>query len=154
MICQHCNSREATKNTYIDYAGTKMNVYVCDECYKRINDKNVIADAFKSSFFEPEEIEIRCEKCKTTLSDFEETLYLGCENCYKVFANEIARKALEINGKNVYVGKIPPKLVSKIARANELNQLKSKYRDLVNAGKVHEANKVRERIFTIEGGVL
>jgi len=154
MICQHCNCREATTNTYIDFAGSKMNVYVCDECYRRINEKNAVADAFKASFFEPEEIEVRCEKCKTTLSDFEETLYVGCENCYRVFASEINRKVLEINGKNVYVGKIPPKLVSKISRASELSQLKNKYIELVNKGKVQEANKVRERIYTIEGGVL
>ena len=84
----------------------------------------------------------------------EETLYVGCENCYKVFKNEISKKLLEIDGKNVYVGKIPPKLVSKISRKNELAQLKEKYRELVDSGHVSEANKVRDKIFSIEGGVL
>ena len=154
MICGHCNCREATTTTYIDYLDRKIMVYVCEDCYRRLNEKTDISSAFKASFFEPEDIEIRCEKCKTTLSDFEETLYVGCENCYKVFANEISKKVSELNGKNIYVGKVPIKLISKISRSSELSRLKERYRELVSAGKVSEANRVRERIYKIEGGVL
>lgn len=151
MLCQMCKSKEASIIKKIDLGSGVIETYICDDCALRMSSKNVFNEKYREDFWGSAEQEIRCEKCKTTLSDFEETLYVGCENCYKAFASEIAKKAQEIHGKNVYVGKVPAKLVSKISRANELEQLKSKLALAERDGNIVEAKKLRAKIFSIGG---
>lgn len=48
-----------------------------------------------------------CPKCGTKLSQFYKTSMLGCENCYKIFAAELAPVLKNMQGKTVHKGKTP-----------------------------------------------
>lgn len=62
-----------------------------------------------------------CSKCFTTLKDFVDTGFLGCENCYKVFKNEIESfvKSCQISTK--HVGKIYATNLSNEQKIRELS---------------------------------
>ncbi len=48
-----------------------------------------------------------CGTCKTGLSYFLKTGYLGCPDCYKNFEREIESGILKIQGSTFHVGKKP-----------------------------------------------
>jgi len=45
-------------------------------------------------------LELSCERCGTTLKEFKRTNFLGCANCYDVFANSIECIYLEEYGRS------------------------------------------------------
>ena len=49
----------------------------------------------------------RCPKCKTLLSDFLNTGYLGCPECYRAFEDEIAFSLKRIQGSTENKGRRP-----------------------------------------------
>lgn len=153
MLCQMCKSREATTKIFLSHGVIPVETCLCSDCEKRVSSKNIFTEKYSKNFWGSESPEIRCEICKTTLSDFEETLYVGCENCYRVFAREVSKHALELNGKNVYVGKIPPKLINRISRSAEIKQLTRRYNDCLVSGDIDEAKKLRAKILSI-GGIV
>lgn len=48
-----------------------------------------------------------CSVCGRRLSEFYDTGYLGCENCYKEFEKEITASLKKIQGGTFHVGKKP-----------------------------------------------
>ena len=49
----------------------------------------------------------RCGRCGTTLEQFYSTSLLGCENCYRAFAEELAPLLKKLHGVTVHAGKTP-----------------------------------------------
>ena len=48
-----------------------------------------------------------CPRCKTILSDYVETGYLGCPECYRAFGDEIEYSLKRIQGQTENKGKRP-----------------------------------------------
>ncbi|MBQ0017386.1 MAG: UvrB/UvrC motif-containing protein, partial [Clostridiales bacterium] len=64
-----------------------------------VNVNEFINDDFEYS--EP----LFCPKCYTNLKDFVSNGFLGCENCYKVFRDEIENYINTLQVSNVHIGK-------------------------------------------------
>ena len=67
--------------------------------------------------------ELTCPQCKTRLSDLLETGYVGCSNCYKVFAKDLYNVIYNYHKADVHVGKKPDKIVSRARIQKEIEEL-------------------------------
>ncbi|MBE7087341.1 MAG: hypothetical protein E7369_03475 [Clostridiales bacterium] len=67
-----------------------------------------------------------CNGCRTRLSQFYKTGYLGCPECYVAFEKEITMALKNIQGKTVHVGKEPSISAEDKALLNRYRTLLSK----------------------------
>lgn len=111
MLCQHCNSKQATVKLERTLNGIKSTVHLCSSCYKKACGKNAaysaksIMDALLEggNTFAPV---LRCEVCGTTFADYDHDGLLGCACCYDAFKEQLLPIIARIHGKTTHVGKV------------------------------------------------
>ena len=64
-----------------------------------------------------------CSRCKTSLSDFFRTGFLGCVKCYQVFEDEIRQTLLKKQGAMNHTGKVSGKHISKVKIKEQIEKL-------------------------------
>ena len=91
-----------------------------------------------------------CPSCGTRLSDYYNTGYLGCPDCYKAFEKEILVSLKKIQGKTFHVGKKP--------KADSIDkELLKEYRLLLSAketagleGRFADMAKINRKLIEIQ----
>ena len=96
----------------IDRGYGEQKLAVCLVCAKNIDDKNSISKYSEffwggNTKFEQETKILICPRCGYKLEDVLNTCFVGCKDCYKLFADDIKLKLAKMQGKNVHVGKVP-----------------------------------------------
>ena len=92
--------------------GHKTELHLCKNCAKKFEDASDPDPAYENIFAPLGEYENLprnkiCPACKTTLKQFLETGYLGCEQCYREFEDEIEEVLKKVQGATLHVGKMP-----------------------------------------------
>jgi len=64
-----------------------------------------------------------CPKCKTRESDVQETSFVGCAHCYKVFRDTVSRIGYSYHGRLDHLGKVPSKAITKSQKLKEIEEL-------------------------------
>lgn len=64
-----------------------------------------------------------CKCCKTRLSDFLETGYVGCSQCYKLFEKDIMPMIYNFHKAVKHTGKRPERIASKALKQQEIEKL-------------------------------
>jgi protein arginine kinase activator len=110
--CKHCGNES---NYLFRSAITKevTDVFLCESCFQQyyggeplgmIGDEVVVKED-KTALFDKsiaeKLIEIKCQKCNTSLAEIGKTLKLGCESCYATFSDLLATAESQIEKKNV-----------------------------------------------------
>ncbi len=67
--------------------------------------------------------DLTCKCCKTRLSDFLETGYVGCAECYKLFEKDILQMLYNFHKSVKHTGKKPERVVSKAKKQQEITRL-------------------------------
>ena len=68
-------------------------------------------------------VEYQCKYCKTTLSDFLDTGFVGCAHCYDLFNKQAKEFAFDIHGRATHIGKFPSREVTKQSLRREIDRL-------------------------------
>ncbi len=121
MICEECNSREATCTIKVITGGESRLKHVCNECMQKFNrafTSGNIQDLLSSIFSaiipeldtksetENETIpEIVCNNCGMTYRQFKEKGRLGCPECYAAFRHELEPMLQQIHGRLYHAGR-------------------------------------------------
>ena len=116
MICQSCGLKEGVpRSFYRD--GVRVQGYFCADCRAKIMSSNefenplkVLNDVFIQFYNQSNqssENDIVCGVCRTRYSEFLETGYVGCAECYKQFAPYIQEIVYKVQQKAAHVGKNP-----------------------------------------------
>lgn len=111
---------------------------------------NAINELFKiktqmfrdDSFFE----DIECPKCKTRLSDFTDTSFVGCANCYKVFREAVRQSAFRYHGRVEHLGKIPALQIDRASKMKEIERLEKQKAQCVATEDYEQANVLKKKI--------
>lgn len=84
------------------------------------NNLKQVKDDWNNDFAEKE---LYCDCCGTSLSEFLNSGFVGCSECYKTFYNYLRDFTLDVHGRSVHTGKMPSKEATKAAKKREINKL-------------------------------
>ncbi len=92
----------------------------------------------------------KCTSCDFTLEDLQKVGRLGCPDCYRAFAGEIAQRLPSMHKGLVHMGYVPDGLVKQQALRNERSDLDAKLKAAVISENFEEAAKVKDLIDALE----
>lgn len=105
--------------------------------------KNEFDELFSNGYaFE----DVTCPKCKSRLSDVQETMMVGCSYCYKLFKDTIDRMAYRYHGKLGHVGKVPSRAVTRAEKMRELEALENQKKQAAAKEDYELANTLKKKI--------
>lgn len=116
MLCEICRKQHALQARRVDRGYGEEKLAVCDECARRV-DMEQANISFADVFWGAERRIVKCAVCGTTLDEIKRTKYVGCSECYKIFAETIEGLTSSIHGKSVHVGRMPLSVSNRIDKA-------------------------------------
>ena len=96
-----------------------------------------------------DKLDIVCPKCKQRLSDLEETYFVGCPHCYKVFRPYIEKLVLKYHKKSEHIGKTAKFKDNKEQILKELGNLAMEEKQAVLDRDYLRAEEIKRKIATI-----
>jgi protein arginine kinase activator len=92
----------------------------------------------------------KCETCGLEYTEFMNTGFLGCSDCYSQFAGRLGPLIGKIHGHTRHTGKVPRRTGKAVRARQELESLRKELRMLIEAEEYEKAALVRDRIRAIE----
>ncbi|ARI75428.1 UvrB/UvrC motif-containing protein [Halobacillus mangrovi] len=171
MECQNCHQRQATVHLTQVINGQKTEIHVCEQCakdkgYMSYGEENFTLNDLLSGLFHTESpstfsnkstqpykksTQLKCPTCGLTYQEFARTGKFGCATCYQTFdekLNPILRRVH--SGNTTHDGKIPKREGGNLHMKRELDDYKSKLRQLIEQEEFEEAAKVRDKIKSLQ----
>ena len=159
MICDNCKVNNASLMYKQIIDGEELEYNLCNVCAKKLDDELLFLEIFKEFFADfgngglsNNRTNIKCNKCGNTLENIKNSGKMGCENCYKLFKNNILPIIKNIQFDNKHTGKATKNLEDEIKLKNELNTLKQKLKEAVVNEDYELAITLRDKIKEIEKG--
>lgn len=163
MKCQRCHVNEASVKIMRIVNGEKQELYLCEECAKEesafsFSNQGFSVSDFLSSFmgfsptkpvYDKELVDLKCDKCNMTWSEFRKTSRLGCDQCYEVFKDKLMPMIRQIHGHSEHQGHVPP--LEGMQKQYKLKKLKDKLQIAIIDERYEDAAKIRDEIKEIEG---
>ncbi|MBQ8555540.1 MAG: UvrB/UvrC motif-containing protein [Clostridia bacterium] len=122
MLCEECKTNEACYTISVMMGEAMTQRHLCADCMAKMN-MNIATGNIKhllgaimaaiSSTEVPAEssdepkVDIVCERCKTTLSQFTKSGRLGCPGCYQAFREQLTPMLQQIHGRVQHAGRKP-----------------------------------------------
>ena len=175
MLCEECNSREASFAVTMKINGESVVRHLCPECMRAMNagitggNISGVLSAILSAITagegmrqpqrrEPAPAErlpdITCGKCGTTYAQFRKSGRLGCPGCYEAFREQLRPMLQQISGGAQHAGRRPletPEAQRTRSRQEELTRL---MQQAVALEDFETAGMLRDQIHALaaEGG--
>lgn len=164
MLCQKCNSKEATTHVKSVVNGEYTEYMLCSECAKEMgysslftdmqSDFNSILGSFFSNALPAHSQTRRCEVCGSTYHEIAKSGVVGCANCYDMFLNELMPSIRRIHGNTTHCGKKPivtqEKLEEKTIKKQTVKELKAELDKAVSEQNFELAAQLRDKIKELE----
>ncbi len=163
VICEMCGEEPATVHLLRMVNHGLSHTHLCPSCAQSVAEQadgislvlavpSVLRDLGENSVVgddeitAPSESDLRfCAVCGTTLSDLEESGFVGCAKCYEVFS-EYLDSALGEGEPVEHPGKIPQRGPETDNLRHEIMRLERMLRELVACERFEEAAGVRDRL--------
>lgn len=153
-LCEMCGKNPAEVHLTQIIDNNTTTIHLCEECAKKrgidisllekgsgLTEENSTSSSQK-----------RCNKCGFTYEDFKLRGWLGCDQCYYAFRNELESLLLELNGALEHKGKISPsknKEERKEELRKQIKELKAKLLLAIKNEQFEEAASLRDAIQSI-----
>ena len=176
MLCNKCQKKEATCFIEKNINGKVTKLALCRDCAEKSDEFKFDPfdglNMFNNFFGIPVKTlnngvsEKRCTLCASTFEDLVNSGKVGCAECYKVFADELAPTIKRIHGARTHIGRRPRAVTpdsnsdntenavedSKDDEKKILKQLKRDLSDAVKREEYEKAAELRDKIKNIENG--
>ena len=163
IICEECNINAATVHMTKIVNEEKTEFHLCEACAKKREDINwlspfSIKDLFAgflnpsdSPSYEEDYVSLSCDRCGLDYGSFKNTSRLGCENCYRVFKDEIRPILKKIQaGADEHRGKKPRLARTKKAQDELIDRFRLELESAIKLEAFEEAARLRDRIRELE----
>ncbi len=171
MICDECQTREATCQVTVLVGGEKLTRHLCEECLERMRGnlkrgllESRITDLFSSILStltmgvatemakqnEPAE-EKTCEACGLTLTAFRKSGRLGCPACYKAFREELEPMLKQIHGRTQHAGRRPLESEEEQKARSLREELSRQMEEAVRTEDFETAARIRDQLREMAG---
>ena len=157
MLCQKCQSNQATIKLIKNINGNITEQYLCKACAngEDINFKDFYKDNLFDNFFNAFSPSISsplmCDRCQTTYNEFKKTGKLGCSDCFFKFQGYLDSTLKNIHGSTTHTGKYPKRCGEHLKLKKEKNELKRLLSEAISNENYEEAAILRDRIKEMEG---
>ncbi len=155
MLCEECGKNPATIHYTQVQNGVATQMHLCAACMAKRQKgsdtmSSVISSLLSGIAGQQEEREqqdqLRCPSCGMAYKRFRETGLLGCADCYKAFADQLAPILGRIHGRRQHVGHVPPALRARVSAEQELERLRREMDEAVAREEFEQAAKLRDQI--------
>ena len=156
-ICEQCKVNEGVVFFRSIIGSTGQDFLVCEECLKKLTGGNdpiayvkgsLITNSQNAVSQADEEVDgimdMRCDKCDTSLGDISQTNKFGCEHCYVVFSD-----LLNIADCQITVGKKEAQHHATVM-TSQLDRLKVEMKKAINGEQYEKAARLRDQIREIQ----
>ncbi len=173
MECQECHQRQATVHLTQIVNGQKTEIHVCEQCakengYVSYGEENFTLNDLLSGLFHSEgpspfsshnqqaqsyqqASQLKCPTCGLTYQEFARIGKFGCASCYKTFDDRINPILRRVHSGNTrHDGKIPKREGGKLHLKREIDEYKSKLKELIEQEEFEQAANFRDKIRTLE----
>ena len=172
MQCEHCKKRKATV-FYKENIGGRIKEYqLCNDCAVilrqagELEDMSILLDSFASPFSVGGESVLlswsqqtvksvaagkACPVCGSTVESIRASGRVGCETCYKAFADELAPSIHAVHGRATHTGRRPCSYRQRKEKQERLNALKAKLSVAISTEAYEQAAVIRDEIKSLEG---
>lgn len=155
MLCECCQQHEATIHVTQVIDSKSRELHLCESCAEDsgLNVQNVMSlpeVLFGMSGIadeDPEAAARSCPQCHMRGADFKKTGRLGCPQCYRTFARELAPMLAAMHKGTRHVGKAPshggtlPE-----AKGDQLDELRRQLAEAVDGERFEDAARLRDQI--------
>jgi protein arginine kinase activator len=161
MLCDVCQTKEATVFLTQIVEGKMQKVNLCESCSKEkgVNDPQGFALAdLLMGLGAAQEIEKnpgaqKCSVCGFTQADFKKTGRLGCSACYQVFAEGLAGMLKNMHKGTAHTGKAPAAFRKVREHSEKMRSLQTQLNQAIAAEEYEQAANLRDQIRQIELGL-
>ena len=159
MICEVCQTENATVHLTQIISGKMQKIDLCEKCAK---EKGVAdpagfsladmllglgaADEIKTNGAQ----ELVCPQCGFTQPDFKKTGRLGCPQCYVTFSEGLGVILKDMHKGIVHKGKIPSRAAKAEIYRSKLKSLHTELQAAVQAENYEQAASLRDQISNLE----
>jgi protein arginine kinase activator len=163
MLCQVCNSEEATIYMSKIVNGKKTQMHICKNCANQKDSFNFdgpftihsllsgLLDIYNDS---PSKMGFdmgsQCQNCGMTFNKFKQLGKFGCDNCYQTFGQRLSPMLKRIHGDIKHEGKIPKRSGGTIKIKKEVEILKKELNQAVTKEEFERAATLRDKIKELE----
>lgn len=165
MMCEQCQTRQATVHFTKIVGGEKSEYHLCEQCAKEKG--TVFAKAAQAFDFNhllsgllnmesspgiaaPQPGTQRCDVCGLSYNQFTQTGRFGCPNCYDSFATRLEPLLRRIQNNGQHTGKVPGKAGEQVKRKKTLDHLRIELQQAVAAEQFEQAAELRDKIRAFE----
>lgn len=154
MMCEACNSREATVKLIAIINGVKTERHLCSGCMEKQKQQvraegmqsmlsAIISSARKAEGKNPE---LRCSSCGLSYDEFRRTSHLGCANCYNDFRPQLKALLTRLHGRTQHEGRIPELVDESLKAESRLDQLRREMEIAVACEEFEQAAELRDEL--------
>ena len=162
MICDICGIREATIKFTQVINKQKKEMHICKVCAEEQGYSNPLSGIPKiigglilgimgelPGKVKSEHIDLKCDNCQLSWSEFQDKGLLGCEYCYESFAEPMKKLLRKMHGSNKHIGNRPTGQ-RVIGNADELEKLCRDLERAIKSENYEQAALLRDKIRDIE----
>lgn len=161
MLCDVCQSKEATVFLTQIVEGKMQKVNLCEACSKEkgVNDPTGFALAdLLMGLGAAQEIDknpgsLKCPVCGFTQADFKKTGRLGCSACYGVFSDGLSGMLKNMHKGTAHTGKSPATFRAIRQHGEKMKSLQESLNQAVAAEEYERAADLRDQIRQIEAEI-
>jgi len=162
MLCQQCKKRPATVHFTKIVNNHKTEFYLCEECARQkghlsisipfsINDLLTgFLDVSKPAVPVKNEGVSKCKNCGMDFIQFRKIGRLGCQDCYKYFAEDLGPIVKRVQGGIKHTGKVPQRAGVGLRLERQIQQLKAQLQKAIETEAFEEAARLRDQIRELE----
>lgn len=161
MLCQYCGKNPAVIRVKTILDGFPSDFSLCAECAGRLGYGNLLIVMGAGLQDVPEDLlfgeggdpaPLRCGGCGSSFADIVRTGTVGCAECYRTFADQLAPLIRRIHGGVTHRGKTAGESLPRTMPRGELSVMHRRLREAIESENFEQAAVLRDRIRKLEDG--
>ncbi|MCL1878685.1 MAG: UvrB/UvrC motif-containing protein [Defluviitaleaceae bacterium] len=178
MLCQKCQTNQASVHMQQFMHGQKVELHLCQECAFKIDNPEMLVslenifkgflDQLTAQHFPQgampsgaaagatDKIKAKrspvkaCARCGMTFHKFKTGGRLGCDVCYKSFKTEVEVLLKNVQGSTRHEGKYPRRMGAGIFNKRQVTDLRDKLKKAIELEDFENAARIRDEIRALE----
>ncbi len=168
MICEECQTNEATCQLNVIVGSDRVTRYLCQDCLSKMQGAltmGIVASkvtnmlsSILSAITHEDDTEKEsgdsgkvCPRCRTSLKYFRKSGRLGCPECYEVFREELNPMLKQIHGQVNHIGRRPLEGEEERKTRSLQEELTREMEEAVRTENFERAAEIRDQLRALAG---